>query len=160
SPDEKELFDVVLADGEKNDRLLLKSYSAVTGKERLSIPLPFPATMNLRGSANTKAERVYSLLVAMAFSRDGSQLLVGNRPSVASSFNVNPIEVGAVIEVATGTIRATVDNASSRQTPFTGFSSTSRAQQPFFTADGKQFVLTDDNVIRTFDSTTGKPVLT
>jgi serine/threonine protein kinase/WD40 repeat protein len=165
SPDEKELFDVVLADGEKSDRLLLKSWSAKTGKERLSIPLPFPATRNLRNSPTAKSERVYSPFVAMAFSRDGSQLLVGNRPSVASSFgaasfNVNAIEVGAVIDVATGTIRATVDNAGSRQTPFTDFSATSRAQQPFFTADGKQFVLTDDNVIRTFDSTTGKPVLT
>jgi serine/threonine protein kinase/WD40 repeat protein len=162
SPDEKELFDVVLADGEKSDRLLLKSYSAETGKERLSIPLPFPATRNPRNIANAKSERVYSPLVAMAFSRDGSQLLVGNRPSFASLAGASAlaIEVGAVIDVATGTIRATVDNAGSRQTPFTGFGSGSRAQQPFFTADGKQFVLTDDNVIRTFDSTTGKPVLT
>jgi len=165
SPDEKELFDVVLADGEKSDRLLLKSWSAETGKERLSVPLPFPATMNLRNSATAKSERVYSPFVAMVFSRDGSQLLVGNRPSVAASFgasgfNINAIDVGAVIDVATGTIRATVDNAGSRQAPFTGFSSASLAPPPFFTTDGKQFVLTDDNVIRTFDSATGKPVLT
>jgi WD40 repeat protein len=97
----------------------------------------------------------------MVFSRDGSQLLVGNSPSVVSPFtNVNEIEVGALIDVETGKIRATLDNSSSRQAPLqSGSSAASQAHQPFFTADGKQFVLTDDNVIRTFDSTTGKPVL-
>jgi hypothetical protein len=42
SPDGKELFAVVLADGQKSDRLLLKSWSTETGKERLSVPFRSP----------------------------------------------------------------------------------------------------------------------
>jgi serine/threonine protein kinase/WD40 repeat protein len=161
--DGKELFSVVLADGQKSDRLLLKSWSAETGQERLSVPLPFPALRQARRITPTGevAETVYLPLAFLVFDRDGKNLLVGNSTSGPRARNP---EIVSLIDRQTGRIRATVDNPNDRAgTADRGPPGPFRDPdlwRPFFTADGKQFVLADDNVIRTFDSVTGRLLLT
>src|SRR5262249_46452669 len=105
----RELFSVVLADGQKGDRLLLKSWSVETGKERLSVPLPVSALKQARRRSWTGevTESVYVPLGFLVFNRDGTNLLVGKGPFGPG---VSNIEVVTLIDPQTGMIRATVDN--------------------------------------------------
>jgi serine/threonine protein kinase/WD40 repeat protein len=158
--DGKNLFSVVLADGQKSDRLLLKSWSLETGKERLSVPLSFAAiTQPRRRTPTGEIESIYIPLAFLVLNRDGTNLLVGKSPRGPGA---RMVEVVTLIDAQTGQIRATVENPNGTADRALGpdFTRGVRSGQPFFTADGQRFVLADDNVIRTFDSRTGKPLLT
>src|SRR5262249_47676975 len=68
--------------------------------------------------------------------------------------------VCVLIDVATGTIRGTAEN-SGGPLVLPSLPNPETVRPPgFFTADGKQFILTNDNLIRTFDSASGKPIHT
>jgi WD40 repeat protein len=95
------------------------------------------------------------------FSRDGTKLLVGKSANGPGG----NLEVVTLIDTQSGKIRATLDNpngpASTTEVFGPGGPRRNASLRPVsFTTEGKQFILADDNVIRTFDSLTGKLINT
>lgn len=152
-----ELYSVVLADGQKSDRCLLKSWNAETGKERLSVPLPFGARLNGGPSAGGKQiGPQIGITASMVFNRDGTKLLVYNGTNVFGQI----IDGIAMIDPATGKIPATVNYTAKSTYRMPNFGAQYSQLKPFYTADGDQVVVLDGNVIRTFDAKNGQPLQT